>query len=327
MTINVLYTINGNYKKFMLASCISMLINNSDKEFNIHIIVSDFTKFDYDFCENILKDYKNVRWKFYQLGNFDIEKYGIPNWRGSQIANVRLFFQEFLDLSGVDKLLYLDADTIIVNDLANLMTYDGVINASLDINLRRRLKNTGLSQCFNSGVLLIDTQKWIDEEIEKQIVDFCFSHDISKFKLPDQDVINYGLTDYINKIPFRYNINPFAFLGNLTKFYFKEGKRIMTYKDIIDDIENPVIYHLYGLGKVKPWTVNRTNPLNSVFDEYIKLVDESFSKVELNGIWKLLGEYEALLYASLIIQDYLPEGVVGKIKDQLNLLKKAPKSN
>lgn len=327
MTINVLYTINGNYKKFMLASCISMLINNPDKKFNIHIIVSDFTKFDYDFCENILKDYKNVTWKFYQLGSFDVEKYGIPNWRGSQIANARLFFQEYLDLSGIGKLLYLDADTIIVNDLANLMTYDGVINASLDINLRRRLKKTGLSQCFNSGVLLIDTQKWIDEEIEKQIVDFCFSHDISKFKLPDQDVINYGLTDYIAKIPFRYNINPFAFLGNLTKFYFKEGKRIMSYKDIVDDIENPVIYHLYGLGKVKPWTVNRTNPLNGVFDEYIKLVDESFNKVELNGIWKLLGEYEALLYASLVVQDYLPEGVVDKIKDQLNLLKKAPKSN
>ena len=49
MTINVLYTINGKYKNLMLASCISMLINNSDKAFNIHIIVSDFTKFDYDF--------------------------------------------------------------------------------------------------------------------------------------------------------------------------------------------------------------------------------------------------------------------------------------
>lgn len=53
MTINVLYTINGKYKNLMLASCISMLINNSDKAFNIHIIVSDFTKFDYDFCENV----------------------------------------------------------------------------------------------------------------------------------------------------------------------------------------------------------------------------------------------------------------------------------
>lgn len=36
MTINVLYTINGKYKNLMLASCISMLINNSDKAFNIH---------------------------------------------------------------------------------------------------------------------------------------------------------------------------------------------------------------------------------------------------------------------------------------------------
>ena len=327
MTINVLYTINGKYKNFMLASCISMLINNPDKKVNLHIIVSDFTKFDYDFCENILKDYKNVTWKFYQLESFDIEKYGIPNWRGSQIANARLFFQEFLDLSGVDKLLYLDADTIVADDLTNLINYDGAINASLDINLKRRLKKTGLSRYFNSGVLLFDIQKWVTEDLEKQVADFCFSHDISRFRLPDQDVINYALMEYITRIPFKYNINPYAFLGDFTKFYFKEGKRILSYGEIVDDIDNPAIYHLYGFNKVKPWTVNKTNPLNSIFDEYIKLVDESFKKEELDGIWKLLGEYEVLMYAALIVPDYLPESTVYKIKKCLNLLKKAPKSN
>lgn len=325
MTINILYTINGKYKNFMLASCISMLINNPDKTFNVHIIVSDFTKFDYDFCENVLKDYKNVRWKFYQLESFNIEKYGIPNWRGSQIANARLFFQEFLDLSGMDKLLYLDADTIVTADLTNLMNYDGVINASLDINLKKRLEKVGLSQYFNSGVLLFDIQKWVTEDLEKKLVDFCFSHDISGFRLPDQDVLNYGLTEYITKIPFRYNINPYAFLGNPTKLYFKEGKRVMSYKEIVDDIKNPVIYHLYGFSKVKPWTINKTNPLNSIFDEYIKLVDENFKKEELEGLWKILGEYETLLYAALIIPDYLPEGFVRKIKERLNLLKKSTK--
>ena len=327
MTINVLYTINGKYKNLMLASCISMLINNSDKAFNIHIIVSDFTKFDYDFCENVLKDYKNVTWKFYQLESFDIRKYGIPDWRESQIANARLFFQEYIDLSGIDKLLYLDADTIVAGDLTNLINYNGILNASLDISLKRRLEKKGLSQYFNSGVLLFDIQKWVSEDLEKQIADFCFLHDISRFRLPDQDILNYGLTEYINKLPFRYNINPYAFLGKTTKFYFKEGKRAMSYKDITSDIENPIIYHLYGFSKVKPWTVNKTNPLNNVFDEYIKLVDKSFKKEELKGLWKLLAEYEILMYAALIIPDYLPEELVYKIKEQLNLLKKAPKSN
>ena len=99
----------------------------------------------------------------------------------------------------------------------------------------------------------------------------------------------------------------------------------MAYKDITNDIENPIIYHLYGFSKVKPWTVNKTNPLNNVFDEYIKLVDKSFKKEELKGLWKLLAEYEILMYAALIIPDYLPEELVYKIKRTIKLIKKSTK--
>ena len=49
-------------------------------------------------------------------------------------------FQEYIDLSGIDKLLYLDADTIAAGDLTDLINYNGILNASLDISLKRRLE-------------------------------------------------------------------------------------------------------------------------------------------------------------------------------------------
>ncbi len=120
-------------------------------------------------------------------------------------------FQEYIDLSGIDKLLYLDADTIAAGDLTDLINYNGIFKCFFRYKLKKKIRKNGLSQYFNSGVLLFDIQKWVSEDLEKQIADFCFLHDISRFRLPDQDVLNYGLTEYITKLPFRYNINPYAF--------------------------------------------------------------------------------------------------------------------
>ena len=78
------------------------------------------------------------------------------------------------------------------------------------------------------------------------------------------------------------------------------------------------LYH-HGIKGMK-WGVRRARRQNAK-------VDKSFKKEELKGLWKLLAEYEILMYAALIIPDYLPEELVYKIKEQLNLLKKAPKSN
>ena len=69
--------------------------------------------------------YPNVELYFYDIATFDIEKYGISNWRGTQIANARLFYQNILgaSVSEMDNLLYLDSDTIVVSDLNDLEEY------------------------------------------------------------------------------------------------------------------------------------------------------------------------------------------------------------
>ena len=47
----------------------------------------------------------------------------MPTYRGSYAANMRLFLDEVLDES-VDKVLYLDADTIVNNQLDELIKID-----------------------------------------------------------------------------------------------------------------------------------------------------------------------------------------------------------
>lgn len=323
--MDVLYAINGKYKNFFLASCISIAINNPNQSFNVHIIVSDFTTMDYNSCERVLSDHKNINFKFYPIEKFDINKYGIPDWRGTSVPNARLFFQEYLDLTKIDKLLYLDADTLVVGDLKDLFDYDGTINAVFDNNLKSYIEKKKLTRYFNSGVLLFDIQKWIDNKIEDRIIDYCLTNDIFSLRFPDQEILNFSANKYIEVLPFRYNINLYSKMKLIANIYYHGNKRQLNYETIVKELKTPVIYHLYGLGKIKPWTYNKTNPFNEIFDKYMYFVDKNFKKEQLEGIWKLLDEYEYLLYLTIITMDLLSEEKLYKVKEHINLLKHVQK--
>lgn len=102
--IDVLYTANKQYIDIMLSSIISLILNANLNDLTIHIIASGFEKNDFHKIEKILNKYGQVDLEFYQLEQFDIDKYNIPNWRGSQIANARLFFQDILNCALKDNI-------------------------------------------------------------------------------------------------------------------------------------------------------------------------------------------------------------------------------
>ena len=88
--LDVLYTVNNKYVDVMLASILS-LIENGKVNIRLHIITSDLTKEDYYKIANILNKF-NIEYYFYNFNKFDIEKYHMPKWRNTDVANARLFF-------------------------------------------------------------------------------------------------------------------------------------------------------------------------------------------------------------------------------------------
>ena len=67
-----------------------------------------------------------MKYTFYRLEDYPIDDYGIPSWRGTQIANARLFFPRIIKEQNpdIDNLLYIDSDTLIKNDLSGLDSYN-----------------------------------------------------------------------------------------------------------------------------------------------------------------------------------------------------------
>lgn len=315
--MDFLYTISHNYVKIAAVSILSLIMNNSNKPLNIHIITLDFTDDDYSLLNDITRDFSFVSLNFYDLQSLNIEKYNIPPWRGNQIANARLFFSDVLDIGHISKLLYLDGDTIVNANLDSLFKYRGAVNAVLEPMPNYRLEKLKLDKYFNSGVLLFDVEKWLEGEFEERLIEYREKNPEEELLYPDQDLLNLAIGLNIDHLPLRYNIPPIALISNkgLNHSLYHNSKRYNLNTEYEKEIENAAIYHCYGLVDIKPWTENAVNPLNSLFLSYMDKIDPEFEKEKLKGLRNVLAKHPNIFYR--FYRKYLdtnPELVKGFIK-------------
>lgn len=309
---DVLYTVNKKYLPIFLASMDSLLKNSGLSDVRIHLVTEGFTKEDYELVYKILERYPGTKINMYNIDWFDISRFDLPDWRGSQIANARLFLESVVDLHDVNHLLYLDADTIVVGPLTDLRECYGnnVIGAVYDGCLKSYGESLGLDKYYNSGVLYINVNKWFEIEAEERIRDFIRNCDID-LNFPDQDVLNIALKDYYETLPVSYNLAPYIYALNekRAKRYFNKDKKYISYEEALEASRDPKILHTIGLFGVKPWMDNKVNPYNDIFMEYLLSVDPSF-KVEEMPMYKRLFTYnKEIFYMMLTARTYLPESV------------------
>ena len=306
---DILYTCDNNYLDIMLASIISLLKISKLDNIRLHIITDNFNKNDYNKVYQILSIYPNVELYFYNLDEYDINKYNIPKWCGCRIANSRLFFQDILgkNIDSIDNLLYIDCDTIIVSDLRDIIKFsDETICACKDRTHNKYCLELNLDKYFNSGIIYFNVKKWIKEDCQKLIKEYLKDNKVN-YNFPDQDILNLVFKDKIKMLPLNYNVNPDVFIykdlfGNI---YFNKKMRTINYDEANDARLNPKILHSYALANIKPWSNNKVNPFNEIFTEYIKLVNENFQLEELKYIKKIMSVNPTIFYAYLFIRPYI----------------------
>ncbi len=325
--LDVLYTINPEYLEIMLASIYSLIINSGISNLRIHIITENFSSEDYKIIEKALMHFNSIEYYFYDLSCFDISKFDIPDWRGSQVANARLFFASILasKLDDMANLLYLDADTLVINNLGGLSAYqDNSINAVKENVLKSSYRRLGdLRQYYNSGVLFFNVLKWLNQELEEQIKSFIRSNK-RELIYPDQDIINCALQNYISGMPLEYNITTTnALFGPVGDFlFFANPNRDGSFKETNAAKKHPKIIHASGLLTIKPWTKNTVNPFNEEWVKYLRMVNPNFQSSEVEELKRILAFHPWLFKFLLIAQNYLPEEIQSVKRNVLKKLEK-----
>jgi lipopolysaccharide biosynthesis glycosyltransferase len=175
------------------------------------------------------------------------------------------FYYRFLiaDIHHVNKILYLDCDLLIQQDITQLWNESlhgkllaAVQNPEIMHNHLLGLEST--QDYFNAGIMLIDLKRWRDEKISQRAMEFLHLNGDNLF-WPDQDAVNYLANNDWQRIDPKWNVQSEFFTGGGGKLKYLE-------KEVHAAIQNPAIIHFTG--QSKPWDYFNRHPKSM---EFVKL--------------------------------------------------------
>lgn len=158
-------------------------------------------------------------------------------------------------LKQYDKIILLDADTIVLKDLTEMYNiylnsnYAGVVD-----DITRILKDDEftkqINKYFNIGVILLNAKK-IREQFNLNDIIECYKKNAKLFISPEQDTLNYLFKDNLKYIHPKYQY--ITLYNNYTKSNFLNFHKILNKDEI--SYKNLVILHYAQMQPWKYWNI------------------------------------------------------------------------
>ena len=278
MQLNVLYQFNEKYAPFAGASITSLFENNREmEEIIVYILGENLSDDSQEKLCRLAETYER-KLIFKETAKLieKMKEWGIPAYRGSYAANMRLFLPLILE-GRIDRILYLDADTIVNGNLKTLMELEmknaalGMVMDSLGGNHKRALGFDENEPYYNSGAILFDLNNWRACECTERIIEHIIQGNIA-YAAPDQDLLNVVCKDNIITLEPRYNVQPVHLVFDSRDYYKCYGKTAYYVEEELCTLKNEaVIYHFFRFLGEFPWDKNNLHPDNQLFDQYIGL--------------------------------------------------------
>lgn len=263
--MNVLYTFDNKFWRVAAVSIYS-LVKSAAAETSVcvYCMVAPRTR-GYKKIKKIVAEYGGTLvWKQIRKSQNPFKNHSFLRW--SPVIFYRLFVHRIFP--ELDKVLYLDSDTLVRTDLTVLYEADisdyafGAVCDMAPVNFadcesgghvkkftEKYLKN-GLY--VNSGVLLMNLrqiQKYENEMLTAQI----------PLKYPDQDIINYVFDGKILRLLLRYNFAP----------GIKNCTALISDEEFDDGVKYAAIYHFYS---IKPYVYHRFT--REIYEKFVTTAQE-----------------------------------------------------
>lgn len=187
------------------------------------------------------------------------------------VAYFRILIPDLLPGS-VHRAIYLDCDTLVLDDVGKLWDSDlrgrclGAVQdlflPRLEIGLRRHrsLGLPGRAKYFNSGVLVMDLDRWRSGNIGEKVLDHI-ERNREYIRFPDQDGLNAVLAGKWTEIDVRWN-------SPLHVLMFRSWKSSpYDRKTYFDLLSRPAVVHFTG--GPKPWQPGCQHPRKFLFLHYL----------------------------------------------------------
>lgn len=235
---NICFCADVSYLKFIPSVIESIEENAIDAGF-LYNIITDFEIGNDPLLVEKFRDIDNIRWHVISGDEFQNLK---VTSHFSKAMYFRLLIPELIE---ADKVLYLDCDILVLNDISRMFDVnlgDNLVGAVINPFFVRH-KQLGLKMYqpyFNSGVLLINCDLWNNEKLKSKILDLALrKNDI--LEMPDQDLLNMVCQGRWLKLPAIYNLQSSMIVRSKKLIRDKVIKPI--------DLDKPSIVHFSATNK------------------------------------------------------------------------------
>lgn len=207
--IHIGFGIDKNFGKFAGITITSLAHNNLDNDLLIHIIYDELLPEDMQKLKQTEQLYRNLKLHFYQITSTEGMTFIVPPGHITQAMYYRYLFGEMLPKE-ITKIIYMDADIICKGDILPLWQTDlqgKVLGAVRDWGEEKSCKRIGLKngRYFNSGVLLLDLQKWRQQKMTQKLFTWLAEVGSTKILWGDQDALNGVIDGQFAELPKKYN--------------------------------------------------------------------------------------------------------------------------
>lgn len=267
-TINIAYIVNEKVLELCLVSIISLLQNSVYENINIILLYSDL---NHEELGKVIKLQK--------IRSFALQTFNISNSQYNNFPLVLTKKQEWYRFiladifPNIDKILYLDCDTIVRKSLLPLWEIN--INNKHIASIEDISKNNNKTKkinlkdnfFFNAGILLLNAKEWRKQKLYSKIVSYLKNNQI--------DQATQGVLNFLNDMK-KTLLNP--------EFYYIED----SWKDKIcqGDLEylklyNNNNYSIVHFKDIKPHMLNCKNSFKNeflIYDSFLhNLIEKSLT--------------------------------------------------
>ncbi len=262
-TFHIAFCVDNHYFRAMGGTIGSIIDNNPGQHFTFHVLAFEVSQEH----QRRLKQLEQMYPVSTQLHIVDPASFSqFAHFLGHSHYSLSIFTRLLLPtvLQGLtDRVLYLDADILCVNKLDELVDMDiseeiAIVVPDAPVTLQRRVAALGLkhNEYFNGGVIFINVDKWLSENITAQAIETLLTNK-GDMRFPDQDALNIVLNGRARYISPRWNyLYDLIHDLNVNKFAMRPvGKAVF----------------IHFAGAVKPWTEWSGHEARELFRKYLAL--------------------------------------------------------
>lgn len=250
--VSVVYICDEYYVMPTCVSIQSIFQNKKNSVYNIYILGVNLSEKSIKVIESI--NLKDINVKLFVLDN----KYDRINTEHVYVSKAALFKFDIPNiLPDLDKVLYLDSDTIVRNDLFKFFDMDiseyyaAVVKDLTSLYVFKDNERVGTETYFNSGMMLLNLKNLRADNIPEKLLEYKLNSKSVKYM--DQDCFNVVLSSKLKFLPSDYNYmtsNENLYVNNICK----------------QTVKDPLIIHFTP---EKPWKQNKM-PYLKEWKKYFK---------------------------------------------------------